>query len=39
VDLLAREALLDLPKLNELLLLLEMKGFIQQTPGHCYFKL
>jgi DNA processing protein len=39
MDQLAREALMDLPKLNEILLLLEMKGFIQQTPGHCYFRL
>lgn len=39
VDQLARETQSDLRKLNELLLFLEMKGFVQQTPGHCYFKL
>ena len=39
VDQLEREIQMDLRKLNELLLFLEMKGFVQQTPGHCYFKL
>ncbi len=39
VDSLARETQLLLRKLNELLLMLEMKGFVQQTPGHCYFKI
>ncbi len=39
VDSLARESQLPLRKLNELLLMLEMKGFIQQTPGHCYFRI
>ena len=39
VDQLARETLIDIRKLNELLLFLEMKGFVQQTPGHCFFRL
>ncbi len=39
LDSLARETSMELSKLHELLLLLEMKGFIQQMPGHCYFKL
>lgn len=38
VDALAREAGVALRRLNELLFLLEMKGLVQQAPGHCYFK-
>lgn len=38
VDLLARESGMALRQLNEILLTLEMKGFVQQAPGHCYFK-
>jgi DNA processing protein len=39
VDVLAREAGFVLRRLNELLLVLEMKGLVQQAPGHCYFKI
>jgi DNA processing protein len=39
VDALAREASIALRRLNELLLVLEMKGLVQQAPGHCYFKI
>ncbi|HUO57582.1 MAG TPA: DNA-processing protein DprA [bacterium] len=38
VDLLMRETQLVLRRLNELLLALEMKGLVQQAPGHCYFR-
>ena len=38
VDILARETKTALRRLNELLLTLEMKGLVQQAPGHCYFK-
>ncbi|HVZ81991.1 MAG TPA: DNA-processing protein DprA [bacterium] len=39
VDLLVRDTQLPLRRINELLLVLEMKGAVQQAPGHCYFKL
>jgi DNA processing protein len=39
VDLLARETCILLRRLNELLLMLEMKGLVHQAPGHCYFKI
>ena len=39
VDVLLRETNLALRRVNELLLTLEMKGLVQQAPGHCYFKL
>ena len=39
VDLLLRESQMILRRLNELLLNLEMKGLVQQAPGHCYFKI
>jgi len=39
VDALARETQVVLRRLNELLLTLEMKGMVQQSPGHCYFKI
>lgn len=39
VDALARESRMPLRRLNELLLELEMKGLVQQAPGHCYFKM
>ncbi len=39
VDLLSRETRTELRKLNEILLTLEMKGWVQQAPGHCYFKI
>lgn len=39
VDALARETQMVLRSLNELLLSLEMKGLVQQAPGHCYFKI
>ncbi len=38
VDLLVRDTQLPLRRTNELLLILEMKGAVQQAPGHCYFK-
>jgi DNA processing protein len=38
IDALAREAQIAPRRLNELLLILEMKGLVQQSPGHCYFK-
>lgn len=38
IDLLARDTQIPLRKINELLLILEMKGAVQQAPGHCYFK-
>jgi DNA processing protein len=39
VDSLARETRILLRRLNELLLMLEMKGLVHQAPGHCYFKI
>ncbi len=39
VDILTRETQMVLRRLNELLLTLEMKGLIQQAPGHSYFKI
>jgi len=39
VDVLTRETQIVLRRLNELLLALEMKGLVQQAPGHCYFKI
>jgi len=38
VDAIARETQIPLRRLNELLLTAEMKGLIQQAPGHCYFR-
>ena len=38
VDALVRETQIPSRRLNETLLTLEMKGKVQQTPGHCYFK-
>jgi len=38
VDILARMAGMQPRRLNELLLALELQGFVQQAPGHCYFK-
>lgn len=38
VDVLLRESQIGLRRLNEILLTLEMKGLVQQSPGHCYFK-
>ena len=39
VDVLPRETGLPLRRVNELLLTLEMRGLVQQAPGHCYFKI
>ena len=39
VDVLVRETQMALRRINELLLTLEMKGLVQQAPGHCYFKI
>lgn len=39
VDVLLRETRMVLRRLNELLLNLEMKGLVEQAPGHCYFKI
>jgi DNA processing protein len=39
VDVLLRETGIALRRVNELLLTLEMKGLVQQAPGHCYFKI
>ncbi|HEV2352719.1 MAG TPA: DNA-processing protein DprA [Puia sp.] len=39
VDVLLRESGIALRRVNELLLSLEMKGLVQQAPGHCYFKI
>jgi DNA processing protein len=39
VDLLARETGMIPRHLNEALLMLEIKGLVQQAPGHCYFKI
>lgn len=39
VDVLLRETGMALRRVNELLLNLEMKGLVQQAPGHCYFKI
>jgi DNA processing protein len=38
IDALARMAGIQPRRLNELLLSLELQGFVQQAPGHCYFK-
>ncbi len=38
IDILARMAGIQPRRLNELLLSLELQGFVQQAPGHCYFK-
>ena len=38
IDALARMAGIHSRRLNELLLSLELQGFVQQAPGHCYFK-
>jgi DNA processing protein len=38
IDALARMSGLHPRRLNELLLSLELQGFVQQAPGHCYFK-
>jgi DNA processing protein len=39
VDILARVVGIQPRRLNELLLSLELQGFVQQAPGHCYFKI
>ena len=39
VDVLSRESQMVLRRLNETLLNLEMKGLVQQAPGHSYFKI
>ncbi len=39
VDVLLREIEMPLRRVNELLLALEMRGLVQQAPGHCYFKI
>ncbi len=39
IDALARMAGIHSRRLNELLLSLELQGFVQQAPGHCYFKI
>ncbi len=39
VDILLRETGMALRRVNELLLALEMRGLVQQAPGHCYFKI
>jgi DNA processing protein len=39
VDVLMRETQIALRRINELLLTLEIKGLVQQAPGHCYFKI
>lgn len=39
VDVLVRESRMPLRRINELLLVLEMKGLVQQAPGHCYFRI
>jgi DNA processing protein len=39
VDVLIRETGMALRRVNELLLDLEMKGLVQQAPGHCYFRI
>jgi DNA processing protein len=39
VDILMRETQIALRRINELLLTLEIKGLVQQAPGHCYFKI
>jgi DNA processing protein len=38
IDALAHLVGLQPRRLNELLLSLELQGFVQQAPGHCYFK-
>lgn len=39
VDVLLRESGMALRRVNESLLTLEIKGLVQQAPGHCYFKI
>lgn len=39
VDAIVRETQIPSRRLNEILLTLEIKGKVQQTPGHCYFKI
>ncbi|HVM33658.1 MAG TPA: DNA-processing protein DprA [bacterium] len=39
VDALSRLAGLPSRRLNEILLVLEMKGLVEQAPGHCFLKL
>lgn len=39
IDVLAREAGIEARRLNEMLLSMEMKGWVRQAPGHCYFRL
>jgi DNA processing protein len=39
VDLLTRESGMPLRRVHELLLALEIKGLVHQSPGHCYFKI
>ncbi len=39
LDALGREGQMISRRLNEILLTLEMKGLVQQAPGHCYFKI
>lgn len=38
IDALARSTGANPRRLNELLLSLELQGFVQQAPGHCYFR-
>jgi DNA processing protein len=38
IDALARLSGMNPRRLNELLLSLELQGFVQQAPGHCYFR-
>jgi DNA processing protein len=39
VDALSRSVGLPSRRLNEILLVLEMKGLVEQAPGHCYLRL
>jgi DNA processing protein len=39
VDVLSRLVGLSSRRLNEILLVLEMKGLVEQAPGHCFLKL
>ncbi|HET9869918.1 MAG TPA: DNA-processing protein DprA [bacterium] len=39
LDALSRAVGVPSRRLNEILLVLEMKGLVAQAPGHCYFKL
>jgi len=39
IDILARMAGIQPRRVNELLLSLELQGFVKQAPGHCYFKI